>query len=1204
MLHLCYSNRTEALLEALVRRMEADRAGGGNPLEPVPIVVPGRNMERYLELGIAQGRGVAANLAFLRLEAFVREWLEGKLPGVRVPDRPWLEARVLEALLDEAWLADPAMAPVVAYVRAGGDDRDAADLRRVQLALRLAHLLEEYGFSRPRMIDRWLEGGTALEAPPFRDAEPWQRALFLRCLAADEEAEVLPLHRAIRRASEATPPAGAAPPPPLHVFGLSYVGQVFQWALGALAAERDVHLYALNPCMEFWEDVPSRSELRPRRALGRQARLGEAKLGELELHPEVDAGDTPALVLWGRPGREHVHLMNELTGCDFHPCFVDPGEGPLLHRVQRDILLREPERTAPDPDAPVAEEDRSIRVLACPGVRREVEAVADAIWAAVRDDAADGPPLRFCDVAVLVNGPDRELYLPHVEAVFAEAHGIPHNVVDLPLESASRVVEGALLLLDLPFGRLSRPELLDVLTHPSVRARVPDVDPGEWVQLCARLGIYHGADHRDHAGTYIERDVLNWDQGVRRLVLGAFMTGEASGDERAFAFGGQGYFPEEPTESAEATFALLVRSLLEDVRFARHAELPVREWATFFAGLFRGYLVPASDADEADLRRCLSAVQALEERAPGDRPVGYRVAAELLRRGLAGLGGGRGEYLSEGVTVSTLVPMRAIPFRVVFVLGLGEGRFPTTEPRDVLDLRGARRRLGDVSPTDRDTYAFLEALLCARDRLVLGYVARDELTGDPIAPSPVVQQLLRVIERGYLPEAGERLVERPPLRRYEPAADGALTTVLTEAHAEARARALGADLRAHRAAAPRTEGAPRIDPAEAAARLRDELGPRWESVRSLLRLPPDVEADERAEGGAPAVRTAPETVRLSLAAVRRFLECPLQGWARAVAGIAEDDEAGAEAEEDEPFAPPARERAVALQRAFLGAVRQKRPFSETYREEVARLEAEGRWPTGALAARWAEQDACVLDAWGRGLGRLAADPPVTWRFGPDVEHGDADRLLDPVVLEMPDPRPGRSGPLRVELTGRTQALVPAAQASVVLVARSLGSSGVDKTHRLRYALRGFFDHVALAATAAPRAAHRVAVLDAPGGEEGTDDEPHRAPIGLGALDRERARAWLAERAGELLGGAHDYYLPCEAVLRKFGSFGRLREGDLLDSIEYVRNPFRNYRGGSSRFGPVPDATERPAPDGERALAMVRGRFGLFFELADLGGLVG
>ena len=38
---------------------------------------------------------------------------------------------------------------------------------------------------------------------------------------------------------------------------------------------------------------------------------------------------------------------------------------------------------------------------------------------------------------------------------------------------------------------------------------------------------------------------------------------------------------------------------------------------------------------------------------------------------------------------------------------------------------------------------FLETLLCARERLVLSYVARDELTGERLEPSSVILELRR-----------------------------------------------------------------------------------------------------------------------------------------------------------------------------------------------------------------------------------------------------------------------------------------------------------------------------------------------------------------------------------------------------------------------------------------------------------------------------
>ena len=81
--------------------------------------------------------------------------------------------------------------------------------------------------------------------------------------------------------------------------------------------------------------------------------------------------------------------------------------------------------------------------------------------------------------------------------------------------------------------------------HPAVLATMDEVDPVRWAAWCDALGVVHGADRDDHAETYIERDVFNWDQGLRRLALGAFMSGDASGEGRPFDAGGEAYVPYE-----------------------------------------------------------------------------------------------------------------------------------------------------------------------------------------------------------------------------------------------------------------------------------------------------------------------------------------------------------------------------------------------------------------------------------------------------------------------------------------------------------------------------------------------------------------------------------------------------------------------------------------------------------------------------------
>ena len=98
---------------------------------------------------------------------------------------------------------------------------------------------------------------------------------------------------------------------------------------------------------------------------------------------------------------------------------------------------------------------------------------------------------------------------------------------------------------------------------------------------------------------------------------------------------------------------------------------------------------------------------------------------EFIRANLGSISGGHGNYLTGGVTISALQPMRPIPFRVVYVLGMEEGHFPGKADLSSLDLRLSRRRIGDISLPERNCYLFLEMLLSVRQKLYISYVARD-----------------------------------------------------------------------------------------------------------------------------------------------------------------------------------------------------------------------------------------------------------------------------------------------------------------------------------------------------------------------------------------------------------------------------------------------------------------------------------------------
>ena len=1226
MIRVCCSNRTEALLAAFVRNLQCERQSEG-PFAPVRVVVPNRNVETYLRLGVARACGIAANLQVTFLRRLLAHVAEQAIPNGRVVDAQQIEGHLLALFHDDGFLKQPEMAPVRDYLLAGGGARDAVDRRRCQLAFRLGPLFEEYATSRAEMVQTW-ETGTSLDDDRlFATTEAWQRGLWLAIfgpagrIARRSQAEGvtwLRIDELLARAEAQGKLAAEKLGPRLHLFGVSYAAPAYHRMLAALGRHIEVVLYTLNPCREFWEDVETTSEVRHRVARIPQADhalddpFGLVAWGAGELcsprtiaggHgnpprvPIPDQSENLPLRLWGRPGRENLRLLSQLDMCDFEEHFAASAAPTLLGRLQNDILDRVA-RSEPDP---TLRADESLQVLACPGIRRELEVVVAEIWRCLRAQ----PDLRCNDIAVIVPESRKDAYLSQVGAVFAESHALPLNIVDLTPQSGHRLAEAAQMLLDLPFSSFSRKELAPLLTHPSLMARFPDARPADWLRLIDELGIVRGAEQRDLAGSYLDRDLLTWDQGLRRLALGAFMLGERSGEQAAVTLDGNQYLPVEtaPDERSSAlSFALLVRSLIADARFASGiagpAERPLREWLDFIRGMLAAYLVPtpiSNDAEEGLLSRWRTALDDLDDLGLQDLPVSYRVAAELTRGALASIPGSRGQYLARGVTVASFVPMRAIPFRVVFVLGLGHGDFPRSARRGDLDLREARREPGDVTPREQDLYMFLETLLCTRDRLVLSYLGRDEVTGEERPPSPVVLELREILSNGYLTKGEvEKLFDgpKPPLRRY---ADLERLDALPLARAEHAAQLLGESLRA---SLPAGTAAPAN-----AEELRRALSPSaFSEVAARLSLPtPLALAAEPTE--------AANNVIITLADLRHFLEDPLQGSARFRLRLREtrgDDELADR--EDESFATNALDRSARLREAISKAVLASEAVPSTesvatrYDEISLREELAGRAPAGLFRETEREHHAAILNKWTEQLGRIANGGRLHGRvlhFGQAFENEDAREILPAITLELA--AEGAQLPLLVELHGRTSVLVEAsaqARASVIFTCRSKDPD--EETRLDRESLAAFLDHVALAAAglSQPQAGHRGLILLTHGAR--VDIEEYR----FAALDIARARDYLACLARDMLTGTlgpsgeptglHTYVLPCEAVFRA-------RRTGILAGDEAARLCEQCREGGPLRFstlrGPIRDPVARwNPPPTEAASRMAADRFGLFFEL--------
>jgi exodeoxyribonuclease V gamma subunit len=1156
-IHVWYSNQLERLADRLIENLRKTRDDPKTRLFRMPpIIVPNRNIETYLKYEIARGAGIAAGLKFQVTDEFLNELLETRdqKPKSKLADGAVMRAMFVDILSDEADPGRPLPEVVRTYIDAGGADQDARDMRRFQLASRLARLARQYGDTRPGLSRAWAEGQVTLEGDPLEATEQWQRDLWARVVEQPGGPQA--------RARDNRGMEWVLPPQlfevlaknqsqslkEVHIFGFSYLLHGHRELIEHLMKKSEIHIYMLSPFIEFGDDP----------------------------------ADLPIVAQWGRPGREYFRMLNEIDGTGFQSDFVPSESSTVLGRLQREILRRSPESNAP------FERDDSLAILACPGIRREAEVVANEIWRLIRDDGRRGSPadrLRFRDIAVLLaDSANQAAYQAHFRAIFEELHGIPFNMVDLPLAGECQVIEAVLLLLALPLGEFTRPELLKVLTHPAVRARFPEADVNRWRNWCLGLEIVHGADHRDHEGTYIDRDSFHWEQGLRRLVLGAFMTGSHHGDDQVFRLEDAGYLPYDQAADGLADAArllVLVRSLVADARFARSARLSMTQWSDFFVRMVNAYLAADSDSEQRALSQCLQKIQDLRDQDVAGRKVGYRIACESLREALAGLTGSRGHYLADGVVVSPLLETRALPFRVVFLCGLGEGRFPAVEGPDPLDLTLARRQVGDVSPRERDKYLFLETLACPRDRLYLSYVARDSQTGDELEPSPVVHELVRHLHRGRAGNPIKDWVKSPPLRRfaddYFPRDSKGVRprevppNVSPAAWKESCARRLRASLSDH------CKGWPRLS----LQSLYELKGP----LRDWLGLCPIVDAKPD--------RSAPRRLEISFRDLRQFLLCPLQGWARLMLRLHEDEEEDQAARLDEPFVTRRLGETTLLREVFFDALgRNVRDnvsgaFEPLYDSRAESRARRGLMPVGLFGDVERRRHLACLTGWhqaARQSDLLGAGRFQVHRFGHAGEDERVEQLESAIPLDVPLSN-GPNGPriIRVELVGRTE-----------LVARDLPGSMtpvVRDQARDKDFLAGFFDAVTLSLLPGHHDPAEYHAHVIPNSQERDVSKTHRI---LHNIDESRATRFLTDLLADLLGRPHDYLLPCEAV------FEHLLKGTSIEAIvEKMKES--DSPACSSRYGPVPNFAEYEPPGEDEARGMIERRFGLF---RDSGGIAG
>jgi exodeoxyribonuclease V gamma subunit len=860
-----------------------------------------------LRLWLARRDGVAVNLHITYLEPVLWDLLnkldprQHELPLARLEDNQY-QLLTAALLLDEE-TGQPGLAPLHDFL---GKDRGKRRWwrRAWHLAQRLASLIRDYEYHRnDTIIQKWLAQQNAYPRAERHDlkVELAQREVFHRITRVDRPADglrarlgqLLPSPRICKTLPqyagelrfEVKPDGFRRParPPIIPVFGVAQLSAFHSDLLHWLGQYYDLRVFCANPLLGRLQSIPGKAAAAKKHLYKLADRFRHAQEGpssQMSASPSEDL-----LRVWGTAAAESLSLMADLLtepGC-YRVTHVAEAAGPapstVLGRLQSNLLGTS---VAVDLRVP---QDVSLQIVACPGAYREVETV----HASILHNLQQMPDLKQTEVAVLVT--DMPRYRPILQAVFDRApQPLLYNLADFSAADLSTLGRAVIGMLELALESFTRSRVFEVLLNPCFLARlgVEREQASIWLHWAEALGVHHGWNAQDQEERgYARSPLFGWQLALRRLRLGRIMTLADAAEDQPVA-GYQGVVPHADLWSQDReqldTFCRAVEGLLPRLRQLRGLQQTGEAWARTLRDLVNDLLeIPEGHPGETNVRSDLlrrlddlRILDGLRQRA-GKMPLS--LVREFVADCLEKTVGTFGTPLTGGVTIGTLELLRGLPFRVIYVLGLGESLFPGSDPRSSLDLRNREAQRGDIRLTDTNRALFLEALLAARDKVYLLYDCRELQRDQELHPSSVVNQLRRHLQEHVL-EAGSLQVATVPLRssdaRYlaaEP--DHEPWDVLVNYSRVDRLVALKE--------AEAQDTLPRLT-----KKQKRELDAATGELCKVFSLPP-----------APAVETGKGDVVVPLHDLVRFLRCPAEAALRRHLHL--DDEDEPEPADDEPF---------------------------------------------------------------------------------------------------------------------------------------------------------------------------------------------------------------------------------------------------------------------------------------------------------------
>lgn len=694
MIHLIRSHNLNILSSALAENLV--KTAPNDPFISQKIIVPNLDTARWFKLFAAEKNGIAANLECM----LPAEWLWKQIRKI-YPDLPELLPSDLQPMKWSLFrlLCDEDVREkfelLNRYIERQPNER--REPAAFQLAGQIASVFDEYLVYRPEMMLRWQRGHSGKG-----DDEKWQSELW-RML--DKSWKKSGTEKEKNRA------------------------ELFDEALTAYSnqqLETDDSLFLLNPGLLPLPIV---------KLLKKTGEQSDLFIYQIELSKESKISRNELVQVYGGESERASEVINIIRPDTSHNLHSEISQNRILGQVKSHILNGEPLRNITENDKEIS----GIEIRSCHSPLREIEVLHQFLLEKFDENENLHPD------DILVATPDLDTYRPYIKAVFDEVENglpnIPYHAGYSARNSELGIERSLLRLLTVLDSRFEFSEVIDLFMMKPVYQSfgISESDCHKLQRWIEENHVVWGLDanHRTEFDQPAD-ELQTWNSALRRGWFGNLLGGKEGEVVNDLLL-----YPSIQTTNDQQIWAAFSNYMhqLDAMRKEVKQRKPCSSWVDWLTNRI-DFLFDDASMESVEAQAIKHVMGQIQEQVKV-ADCGKDIPFSLFKSELTSMldqHKASGALFTHGVTFSSMVPVRSIPFKIIALIGLNGNDFPRKQITPDFDLMAQNPLPGERNRKDEDRNLFLESIMAAGNIHYCSYIGQSPVDNEEIPPSTIVSE--------------------------------------------------------------------------------------------------------------------------------------------------------------------------------------------------------------------------------------------------------------------------------------------------------------------------------------------------------------------------------------------------------------------------------------------------------------------------------